>query len=91
MISTSYGQVKGAAMLSRAVGGLASHTLIFAMPGSLNAVQTAWEGLLRDELTHLVFEMTRHSQPVLPLGATLSDAPEGPGTEDGPRVVPPVV
>ncbi|WP_161882575.1 MogA/MoaB family molybdenum cofactor biosynthesis protein [Deinococcus alpinitundrae] len=58
----SYGEVRGAAMLSRAVGGLAGHTLIFALPGSLNAVQTAWEGLLRDELGHLVFEMTRHGQ-----------------------------
>lgn len=58
----SYKEVRGAAMLSRAVGGLAGHTLIFALPGSLNAVQTAWEGLLRDELGHLVFEMTRHGQ-----------------------------
>ena len=53
-------------MLSRAVGGLANSTLIFALPGSLNAVQTAWEGLLRDELTHLVFEMTRQAQPLSP-------------------------
>ena len=58
----SYQEVRGAAMLSRAVGGLAGNTLIFALPGSLNAVQTAWEGLLRDELGHLVFEMTRHGQ-----------------------------
>ncbi len=56
----SYREVRGAAMLSRAVGGLAGHTLIFALPGSLNAVQTAWEGLLKGELGHLVFEMTRH-------------------------------
>ena len=77
----SYTQVKGAAMLSRAVGGLASQTLIFAMPGSVNAVQTAWEGLLRDELTHLVFEMTRHAQPHLPASSA----------EDKPKVVPPVV
>ena len=59
----SYPQVKGAAMLSRAVGGLARGTLIFAVPGSLNAAQTAWEGLLKDELSHLVFEMTRQPQP----------------------------
>ncbi len=62
----SFREVKGAAMLSRAVGGLANSTLIFALPGSLNAVQTAWEGLLRDELTHLVFEMTRQAQPLSP-------------------------
>ena len=73
----SFQQVKGAAMLSRAVGGLASSTLIFALPGSLNAVQTAWEGLLRDELTHLVFEMTRHAQPgVVSLAAAIQSATE---------------
>ncbi|GEM47505.1 MogA/MoaB family molybdenum cofactor biosynthesis protein [Deinococcus cellulosilyticus] len=55
----SYQQVKGAAMLSRAVGGLAGKTLLFALPGSLNAVQTGWEGLLRDELAHLAFEVVR--------------------------------
>ncbi|WP_293913446.1 molybdenum cofactor biosynthesis protein B [Deinococcus sp.] len=59
----SYPQVGAAAMLSRAVGGLAGTTLIFALPGSLNAVQTGWEGLLKAELGHFVFEMTRHLQP----------------------------
>jgi len=59
----SYREVGGAAMLSRAAGGLAGHTLLFALPGSLNAVQTAWVGLLRDELGHLVFEVARHGQP----------------------------
>ena len=56
----SYPEVGGAAMLSRALGGLAGSTLIFALPGSLNAVTTAWEKLLRAELGHLVYEMTRH-------------------------------
>ena len=59
----SYQQVGGAAMLSRAVGGLCRGAAIFAMPGSLNAVKTAWEGILRDELSHLVFEIERHGQP----------------------------
>src|SRR6476469_6429692 len=59
----SYQQVGGAAMLSRAVGGLSRGALVFAMPGSLNAVKTAWEGILRDELPHLVFELERHGQP----------------------------
>lgn len=61
----SHREVGGAAMLSRAVGGLAGHTLLFALPGSLNAVQTAWEGLLKAELGHLVFEVARHGQPAL--------------------------
>lgn len=59
----SYREVGGAAMLSRAVGGLAGETLLFALPGSLNAVQTAWGGLLKTELGHLVFEVARHGQP----------------------------
>lgn len=58
----SYQQIKGAAMLSRATGGVGRGALIFAIPGSLNAVQTAWEGILRDELGHLVFEVMRHGQ-----------------------------
>ncbi|GGJ61708.1 MogA/MoaB family molybdenum cofactor biosynthesis protein [Deinococcus aquiradiocola] len=89
----SFQQVKGAAMLSRAVGGLASQTLLFALPGSRNAVQTAWEGLLRDELTHLVFELTRHVQPTtLPSAPAavqdaVRDGPDGP--EGDLQVTPP--
>lgn len=59
----SYQEVGAAAMLSRATGGLARGGLIFALPGSRNAVATAWEKLLKDELPHLVFEFTRHAQP----------------------------
>ena len=55
----SYHEVGGAAMLSRAVGGLAAGGLVFALPGSRNAVSTAWEGLLQDELPHLVYEVFR--------------------------------
>lgn len=58
----SYREVGGAAMLSRAVGGLAAGGLVFALPGSLNAVRTAWEGLLREELPHLVDEVFRQGQ-----------------------------
>ena len=59
----SFEEVGGAAMFSRAVGGLADGGLIFALPGSRNAVRTGWENLLRDELSHLVFEVFRHGQP----------------------------
>ena len=57
----SYREVGAAAMLSRAVGGLAlgRSCLLFALPGSLNAVQTAWQGIFKDELAHLVFETVR--------------------------------
>jgi molybdenum cofactor biosynthesis protein B len=62
----SYGQVKSAAMLSRAVGGLVARpadqggdTFIFAMPGSVNAVQTAMTALIIPELKHLAWERRR--------------------------------
>jgi molybdopterin adenylyltransferase len=59
--SLSYAEVGAAAMLSRAVGGLAlgRQCLLFALPGSLNAVQTAWQGIFQTELAHLVFETVR--------------------------------
>ncbi|MFC4425796.1 MogA/MoaB family molybdenum cofactor biosynthesis protein [Deinococcus navajonensis] len=59
----SYAQVGGAAMFSRAVGGLVRGSAVFAMPGSLNAVQTAWTGILKDEIGHVAFEVQRHGQP----------------------------
>lgn len=54
----SYQEIGGAAMLSRAVGGLAGRTLVFALPGSLGAVQTGWR-LLEDQLQHLAHEVRR--------------------------------
>lgn len=58
----SYEEVGGAAMLSRATGGLAGHTLIFALPGSRGAVGTGWR-LLGDQLQHLAHEVRRQGQP----------------------------
>jgi len=58
----SYSEVKGAAMFSRASAGLAKGAFIFALPGSLNAVKTAWQGLLEDEIGHFVFELNKHKQ-----------------------------
>ncbi|MCC7191966.1 MAG: molybdenum cofactor biosynthesis protein MoaB [Phycisphaeraceae bacterium] len=55
----SWEQVGAAAMLSRAIGGLAGETLIFAMPGSTKAVRLAMEKLIAPELSHLVWERKR--------------------------------
>lgn len=55
----SYEQVAAAAMLSRATAGLAGETLLFAMPGSTNAVRLAMEKLIAPELSHLVWERRR--------------------------------
>ncbi|MCX5658955.1 MAG: molybdenum cofactor biosynthesis protein MoaB [Planctomycetota bacterium] len=55
----SWHEVGPAAMLSRATAGLAGETLIFAMPGSTNAVRLAMEKLIVPELRHLVWERRR--------------------------------
>jgi len=55
----SFDEVGPAAMLSRAIGGLAGETLVFAMPGSTNAVKLAMDKLLVPELPHLVWERSR--------------------------------
>lgn len=61
----SYAQVGGAAMFSRAVGGLVRSAAVFSMPGSLNAVQTAWTGILQGQIGHVVHEVQRHGPPAL--------------------------
>jgi molybdopterin adenylyltransferase len=46
----SYEDIGPSTMQSRAIGGLANGTLIFALPGSSNAVRTGWEKILRQQL-----------------------------------------
>ena len=55
----SWQEVQAAAMLSRAVAGLADETLVFAMPGSTNAVKLAMTKLIVPELPHLIWERKR--------------------------------
>jgi molybdopterin adenylyltransferase len=55
----SWQEVGSAAMLSRAVAGLAHETLIFALPGSPAAVRLAMSRLILPELPHLLFERSR--------------------------------
>ncbi|MBE7560985.1 MogA/MoaB family molybdenum cofactor biosynthesis protein [bacterium] len=55
----SWHEVGAAAMLSRAAAGLIGTTLVFAMPGSRNAVRLAMEQLIVPELAHLVWEMRK--------------------------------
>jgi molybdenum cofactor biosynthesis protein B len=55
----SWEQVGAAAMLSRAVAGLAAETVLFALPGSPNAVRLALETLILPELAHLLWERRR--------------------------------
>lgn len=55
----SYGDIGSAAMLTRAVGGVASGRFVFALPGSTPAVVLALEKLILPELGHLVSELRK--------------------------------
>ena len=46
----SFEEIGASTIQSRCVGGLANATLIFALPGSSNAVRTGWEKILRPQL-----------------------------------------
>lgn len=55
----SFEEIGSAAMLSRAFGGIAGHTPLFALPGSRNAISLAMTRLLLPELGHVVYEATK--------------------------------
>jgi molybdenum cofactor biosynthesis protein B len=46
----SFDEIGASTIQSRAVGGLANATLIFALPGSSNAVRTGWQHILSPQL-----------------------------------------
>lgn len=46
----SYQEIGSSTIQSRCVAGTANQTLIFCLPGSMNACATAWEGILREQL-----------------------------------------
>jgi len=53
----SYQQIGSAAMLSRAVAGIAANKPIFCLPGSTKAVELAMNSLILPELRHLLGEL----------------------------------
>ena len=55
----SYHQIGAAAMMSRAVAGLAAGRIVIALPGSEPAVRLAMEQLVLPELGHMVREGAR--------------------------------
>ena len=57
----SYEEIGAAAMLSRAVGGIASGRPLFALPGSTAAVRLGIEQLILPQVGHLHHELTRHA------------------------------
>jgi molybdenum cofactor biosynthesis protein B len=52
----SYEDIGPAAILSRATAGVVQGTVVFAMPGSLEAVRLAMNEILLPELGHMVYE-----------------------------------
>ena len=46
----SFAEIKGSAMQSRALAGLANRTLICCLPGSTGACRLGWEQLIREQL-----------------------------------------
>ena len=55
----SFQEIGSGAMLSRAIAGISQSKLIFAMPGSPNAVELAMSKLILPELKHLLRELNR--------------------------------
>ncbi len=54
----SYEEIDSAALLSRATAGVIGRSLIFCIPGSLNACKLACQKLIFPELGHLVRHVT---------------------------------
>ena len=57
----SWQEVGAASMLSRATAGVSGSTVIFSLPGSVNAVRLAMEKLIGPELGHVVLEIKKHT------------------------------
>ena len=56
----SFDKIGSAAMLSRAVAGLVKNKVVFCLPGSPDAVQTAMEQLILPELGHVLRIARQH-------------------------------
>jgi molybdenum cofactor biosynthesis protein B len=56
----SYQEIGPAAMMSRAIGGIAKNRVLFAIPGSTNAVRLAMEKLILPQAGHIYWELNKH-------------------------------
>jgi molybdenum cofactor biosynthesis protein B len=57
----SYQEIGAAAMLSRAIGGIARGKVVFSLPGSTNAVKLGMQKLILPQAGHLYFELQKHA------------------------------
>jgi molybdenum cofactor biosynthesis protein B len=58
----SFQEIGSRAMASRAIAGTFRQTLVFSLPGSLNAVTLAMNQLILPELRHLVSQLQGHAK-----------------------------
>ena len=56
----SYQEIGPAAMMSRALAGIAKNRVLFAIPGSTNAVRLAMEKLILPQAGHVYWELNKH-------------------------------
>ena len=56
----SYQEIGPAAMMSRALAGIAKNRVLFAIPGSTNAVRLAMEKLILPQAAHVYWELNKH-------------------------------
>ena len=66
----SYAEIGAAAMLSRAVGGIAQGRVVFSLPGSTKAVRLGMEKLILPQAGHLYFELQKHAGTAAQPGET---------------------
>lgn len=55
----SYEEIGAAAIMSRAVAGTCRGRVVFATPGSSNAVRLAMERLILPQMAHIIWELNR--------------------------------
>ncbi|TKB47394.1 molybdenum cofactor biosynthesis protein B [Thalassotalea mangrovi] len=60
----SYEEIGTSTVQSRAIGGMANHTVIFCLPGSTNACKTGWDKIIKEQLdaTHKPCNFICHLQ-----------------------------
>ena len=56
----SYQEIGPAAMMSRALAGIAKNRVLFAIPGSTNAVRLAMQKLILPQAGHVYWELNKH-------------------------------
>lgn len=77
----SYQRIGASAMLSRATAGMVDGLLVFALPGSPDAVRLGLEQLILPELAHLLRELTKEGPAPSTPGATVAAAQTKPAAK----------